>query len=144
MDQDSEARCVNVIPPLRAGITFTAKLTWLRRDVIEMRETTLEHELREISINDAIEVAFDVLPIDRDSTESLFRRRYPGVPEATIQSLAEAYEEVYSLAQDLAEEVEEEKISRLTMQKSLVQRWPKLSEKCLRSILVKTLPSQLS
>lgn len=104
----------------------------------------MEHELKEISINDAIEVAFDVLPIDRDSTERLFRRRYPGVSEATIQSLAEAYEEVYSLAQDLAEEVEEEKISRLTMQKSLVQRWPKLSEKCLRSILVKTLPSQLS
>lgn len=102
----------------------------------------MESEDIELSLNGIREVSADALSADLTIIASWLRRRYPMASEAVIQSSSEDYKELYTYAHALAEDVYKEKISRVSMLKTLSLRWPSLSEEALRSLLVKALSSR--
>lgn len=102
----------------------------------------LEEDRVEISINDAMK-ALVAHPFESVMDERQLRMRFPMALDFEIRSMAATSKEIHAFARSLAEAVNDERISRLSMQKALARRWPDLSEASLRWILVWALPSPL-
>lgn len=102
----------------------------------------MEEDKVEISINDAME-ALVAQPFESAPGERQLRTCFPMASEFEIRSMVATSKEIHAFARSLAEAVNDERISRLSMQKALARRWPDLSEASLRWILVWALPSPL-
>lgn len=103
----------------------------------------MEEDRVQMSINDIIE-AISAHPSASVLGERQLRTRFPMASDSEIKSMAATSKEIHAFARSLAEAVNDEKISRLSMQKALARRWPGLSEASLRWILVTTLQSSMS